>query len=62
MLCHENKRLFVCKFKDCGKRFNQSQLLKNHQFHHNNQMGIKPFACEWPGCEARFASSTYLNK
>ena len=61
MLVHKNERTFICDFKDCGKSFNTKTHLARHRSVHDNQLGIKPFACEWPGCESRFARRDYLN-
>jgi len=46
---------FVCKFKDCNRRFNQQTNMKKHLDIH---YGVKRFKCDY--CERRFFTNFNL--
>lgn len=39
---YERKRKFVCKYVNCGRTFNEKQVLVGHEKLH---LGLKPFKC-----------------
>ena len=49
-------KLFICKYPDCGKSFNQSENLKKHEKLHNNNKYI----CSFPNCGKKFTSENNL--
>ena len=53
----DNNKQVVCLYKNCGKRFTQSYNIIPHIRSH---LGIKPFKCQYKGCDYKFVSSSHL--
>ncbi|XP_054152447.1 zinc finger protein 91-like [Oppia nitens] len=52
---HLKERLYECRV--CGKRYAQSQSLKDHSFVH---LSVKSFKCDINGCDKWFQTPKYL--
>uniref|UniRef100_A0A1A8ER29 Zinc finger protein 410 n=1 Tax=Nothobranchius korthausae TaxID=1143690 RepID=A0A1A8ER29_9TELE len=59
MRTHNGEKPFICKEKNCGKKFTTAGNLKNHRRIHT---GEKPFLCEADGCGRSFAEYSSLRK
>ncbi|XP_054157444.1 zinc finger protein OZF-like [Oppia nitens] len=59
-LRHENERPFGCTESDCGKSYYTKTALKRHAMHAHSQ--VRPFSCDWPGCESRFKCKQRLDE
>ncbi|CAB1339979.1 unnamed protein product [Coregonus sp. 'balchen'] len=59
MRTHNGDKPFICKEKNCGKKFTTAGNLKNHKRTHT---GEKPFLCEADGCGRSFAEYSSLRK
>ncbi|CAB1343186.1 unnamed protein product [Coregonus sp. 'balchen'] len=59
MRTHNGDKPFICKEKNCSKKFTTAGNLKNHKRTHT---GEKPFLCEADGCGRSFAEYSSLRK
>lgn len=56
--CHSVKRrLFVCRYRHCGRTFNIKYLLEQHQL-----LNHKAYMCQHPGCGKSYASLNFLRR
>jgi len=53
------KKMHVCAFPGCGKKYGKTSHLKAHLRWH---FGIRPFVCEWPFCGKSFTRSDELQR
>ena len=51
------EKLFVCKYPNCEKSFNQNENLKKHEKLHSNN---KKFICSFPNCGKKFSENSNL--
>ena len=54
---------YVCRYSNCGQRFDSKQDLKKHRIMHKirtKKKREKKFICDYPGCNAAFEGSTRL--
>ena len=52
------ERRFVCKLPDCGKQLVTKQALEYHMA--ATHTGIKPYECQWEGCDYRTVTEPRL--
>ena len=51
------EKLFICKYPNCQKSFNQNENLKKHEKLHSNN---KIFICNFPNCGKKFSDNSNL--
>lgn len=49
----------MCPYADCGRVFVESSKLEGHI---NTHLNIKPYSCDRPGCDKKYASRFIRNR